>query len=442
MDRCLGGRRRLPYAGRDQESHHSPRHAHPRGTRNDQPSHRRHHQDAGSAAVAEAPAQRARVRGRPPRAHGRKGLPPGPQPRAHVVAGEGHGNRRYFRGADRQGPALQARQDAFRIAEDPRKLQAERAHRSRLVRRICAQEGVPAICRAISRPRSDRRGRRKQNTRICCLIPLDPTTVAGVGAEDPRVAASRKLGAALQHHQEGRLSEAEAAYREILAIDPDNIDALHFLGVISHQRGEHGRAAELISRALSRNASNAPAHNNLGNTLGAQGKLNEAVACYLSALALDPDYVDALLNLGAALRAQGKLDSAVACYKRAQALAPNAPAANAGLRDVLRDQSNVDKTSIHRDKAPALEPESCEWHFDQGNSYKDQARWDEAVASYEKALSLAPDFSPAYVNLGNMLNVQGKPDQAIACYRKALVAEPDLLEAHYNLADVLRDQNR
>ncbi len=228
----------------------------------------------------------------------------------------------------------------------------------------------------------------------------------------------------------------------MLAVDPDNIDALHFLGVISHQRGEHGRAAELISRALSRNPSNAPAHSNLGNTLGAQGKLNEAVVSYLNALALDPDYVDALVNLGAALRAQGRLDRALACYKRALALAPNAPAARAGLQDVLEAQSNPGKAAVYDDKAPTLEPESFEWHFGQGNSYKDQSQWDEAVASYEKALSLVPDFSPAYVNLGNVLNVQGKPDQAIACYRKALVLDPDLLEAHYNLADVLRDQNR
>ena len=269
-----------------------------------------------------------------------------------------------------------------------------------------------------------------------------PTPSPSGAGEDPLVWVSRKLDAALQHHQAGRLPEAEAVYREMLAVDPENIDALHFLGVISHQRGEHGRAAELISRALSRNPSNAPAHNNLGNALGAQGKLNEAVVSYLNALALDPDYVDALVNLGAALRAQGKPDRALACYQRALALAPVTPAARAGLHDALRDQGDVGKAAVRHDKAPTLESGSCEWHFDQGNSHKDQAQWDEAVASYEKALSLAPDFSPAYVNLGNVLNVQGKPDQAIACYRKALVIEPDLLEAHYNLADVLRDQNR
>ncbi|MGC2518998.1 MAG: tetratricopeptide repeat protein, partial [Burkholderiales bacterium] len=95
----------------------------------------------------------------------------------------------------------------------------------------------------------------------------------------------------MQHHQAGRLSEAEAAYREALAIDPENIDALHFLGVIAFQRAEHERAAELISRALSRNASNAPAHNNLGNVFLAQGKLDEAIACYRKAVELAPDYV-------------------------------------------------------------------------------------------------------------------------------------------------------
>src|SRR5882762_3191771 len=269
-----------------------------------------------------------------------------------------------------------------------------------------------------------------------------PTPGPSGAGQDLLVFVSRKLDAALPDGVAGRLHEAEAAYREMLAVDPENIDALHFLGVISHQRGEHGRAAELISRALERNPSNAPAHNNLGNALVARGKLNEADVSYLNALALDPDYVDALVNLGAALRAQGKPDRALACYQRALALAPDAPAARAGLQDVIRDRSNAGKAAVHDDKVPTLKPESCEWHFGQGNSYKDQARWDEAVASYEKALSLTPDFSPAYVNLGNVLNVQGKPDQAITCYRKALVIEPDLLEAHYNLADVLRDQNR
>ncbi len=92
---------------------------------------------------------------------------------------------------------------------------------------------------------------------------LEP--LQGASAEDVAVTRARSIDIALQHHRVGRLSEAEAAYGEVLAVDPENIDALHFLGVIAYQRGEHGRAEELISRALSRNASNAPAYSNLGN---------------------------------------------------------------------------------------------------------------------------------------------------------------------------------
>src|SRR6266545_3617849 len=101
-----------------------------------------------------------------PRTHGREGLHSWTETGADVGSSEGHGDRRYIRGADCQGQALQARQDAFRIAEDPRKLQVERTHRPGLVRRICAQEGVPALRRAISRPRS------RSESRYLALVDL------------------------------------------------------------------------------------------------------------------------------------------------------------------------------------------------------------------------------------------------------------------------------
>jgi hypothetical protein len=47
------------------------------------------------------------------------------------------------------------------------------------------------------------------------------------------------LEAALQHHQAGRLSEAEAVYRQVRTEDPRSFPALHLLGVIAHQRGQH-----------------------------------------------------------------------------------------------------------------------------------------------------------------------------------------------------------
>src|SRR2546427_412765 len=149
-----------------------------------------------------------------------------------------------------------------------------------------------------------------------------PPHSPGVGVEDPVVAARQKLDIALQHHRVGRLSEAEAAYSEVLAVDPEKIDALHFLGVIAYQRGEHRRAEELISRALSREPSNAPAYNNLGNALGAQGKLEATMGCFGRALALKPDFPEAHFHLGDTLREQDRFSEALGHYQKALSLKP------------------------------------------------------------------------------------------------------------------------
>ncbi len=41
----------------------------------------------------------------------------------------------------------------------------------------------------------------------------------------------------MAHHRSGRLDEAERGYRSCLAIQPDDSDALHLLGVALCQKG-------------------------------------------------------------------------------------------------------------------------------------------------------------------------------------------------------------
>jgi tetratricopeptide (TPR) repeat protein len=110
---------------------------------------------------------------------------------------------------------------------------------------------------------------------------------------------------AQSHHQAGRLAEAESMYRQILAVNPSQYDALHLLGILGSQIGRLEQAADLISRAIQLQPLNHVAHNNLGEILVKAKRLNEAIASFRQAIEIKPDYFHAQYNLGVALVQQG-----------------------------------------------------------------------------------------------------------------------------------------
>jgi protein O-GlcNAc transferase len=97
------------------------------------------------------------------------------------------------------------------------------------------------------------------------------------------------LELAQQHHQAGRLQEAEQLYRQILSRQPEHAVALHQLRVIAYQVGRNDVAVDLIRRAIAANPKYAEAHGNLGNVRVAKGQLDNATAAYREAIALNPD---------------------------------------------------------------------------------------------------------------------------------------------------------
>ena len=87
------------------------------------------------------------------------------------------------------------------------------------------------------------------------------------------------MSIATQHHQAGRLRDAELIYRQIIAVEPNHFDAWHLLGVLACQCGNHRVGIDYIERALQLKPDFAEAHNNLGNIYREMGKLDEAAEC-------------------------------------------------------------------------------------------------------------------------------------------------------------------
>ena len=127
---------------------------------------------------------------------------------------------------------------------------------------------------------------------------------------------------AVQHHQAGRLQQAEETYSQILEADPRHADALHFLGVLFHHKGNHAKAFELITKAIEINPSAAYYYNNLGSVLAEQNDIQAAEENYRKAVELMPTYVEGYSNLAKLYYLQEKISEAISCYQKVLELDP------------------------------------------------------------------------------------------------------------------------
>jgi len=250
------------------------------------------------------------------------------------------------------------------------------------------------------------------------------------------------LAAALQLHRAGRLADAERAYRQVLHADPQNVDALHLLGVLANQAGQADVAVDLIRRAIAIRPALEAAHNNLGNVLREQGKLDEAAECFRKALQFKPAYAEAHYNLAGTLQQQGRLDAAVAGYRRAIELRPGYAEAHNNLGVALTEHGEPDAAIASLQQALQLQPDAAEVHNNLGAALKDQGDLEAAVASYKRALQCRPQYAEAHYNLGLARMAQRMLDAALDHFRRALQFRPDYAEAHNSLGSTLRALGR
>ena len=247
---------------------------------------------------------------------------------------------------------------------------------------------------------------------------------------------------ALRHHQSGRMAEAEALYRQILAADSRHAGALHFLGIIAHQVGQNDAAESLIRQAIASNPNLPDAFSNLGTVLKELGRLDEAIAACRQAIALSPGYPDAHINLGNGLKNKGQLDEAIAAFREAIALKPDFALAYRNLGNALKDNGQLDEAIATYLQAIALKPNYAEAHYNLSNALRENGRLDEAIAACRQAISLNPKSPDAVVNLGNLLKTKGQLDEAIATFRQAIALQPADIKAHSNLGNALCDKGQ
>jgi tetratricopeptide (TPR) repeat protein len=268
-------------------------------------------------------------------------------------------------------------------------------------------------------------------------------------------------------HREGRLSDAETVYRQILLRQPDFHPALHLLGVLASQGNNQPAAIELITKALARDPKQPEYWINLGTAFRRMANPDQAITCYRNALALDPNSEYALNNLGVALRDKGLYVESIAAFKKALAINPRnfeaqnnlggsyhlagrhgdaaealrtAMAMNPGDPTVynnlavnLRILGETDEAIPLLREAIQLDPNYADAHNTLSAALMDAGKYDAAMEHAQRAAELNPNLAEALANVAALYQVMGKLDEALESNRKAIAVNPRFAGAYWNL---------
>lgn len=201
-----------------------------------------------------------------------------------------------------------------------------------------------------------------------------------------------RLETALAAHRAGRLNDAAAVYRAVLAEDPDQPDALALLAsALRSAGGGAEEAVPLLERALAREEGRADLWYNLGNALHAAGRSVEAAEAYRRSLALAPEDAQTLANLGIALAACGRRAEACAAYEAALALDPGHPIARHNLANQESAAGRGRVALAHFREALRRDPGSAETRYNQALVLLSLGDWAQGLPAYEARFD-APGF--------------------------------------------------
>jgi predicted Zn-dependent protease len=234
------------------------------------------------------------------------------------------------------------------------------------------------------------------------------------------------LQEALDLHQAGNLDAAEQAYRAHLQTAPDDVDALHLLGVLRQQRGDAPAALDLIRQAIALAPDHAQFHLSLGGAL----------------LALDPNRVETHSLLGHLALQAGERSDAESRFRIGRRADEQDPLILYGLGNVYLDRREPANAAKFLSRAAELKPGDAGIQTSLGRALFDQGAFGLAERAFENALQLRPDLGLAKLYLARSRLRQDKLEAARELFAELVDSDVQALSANAGLGDVARKQGR
>jgi tetratricopeptide (TPR) repeat protein len=228
-------------------------------------------------------------------------------------------------------------------------------------------------------------------------------------------------GEALRHLE--MTSEAEAAYREALALDSES-PALYGLGILLRNEGRYDEALALLERFNNASPGHPDGWRLTGDLLRVLGRpLEEAEVAYRRTLELEPKSTLALFGLGACAAETGRLEQALERFEQLNRLVPDDADGWMGRGEALQRLGRFEEAEVSFRRALELDPENAAL-YGLGTLAARAGRHREALDLFQRFNKATPDNADGWRRKGEVLRILGHSGEAEDAFRRALELDP------------------
>ncbi len=251
-------------------------------------------------------------------------------------------------------------------------------------------------------------------------------TLGGAYAQTVDVQGAIQRGAVAMRN--GRIADAEAAFREAVKLAPDLAEVHLDLGLVLGKEGKQQEAIASLTKATELDPKAASAHMFLGIFLYQANRRDEAIQALNQELLLNPKNVEALTWLGIVELAAGHPERAVNPFDQAAEITPND-------LNVLEYRGKAHSLVAQESYArmARLNPNSWQVHKVQAELYAESDKYAEAIKEYEAAIRDEQNNGDLYEGLGDEYRHMNELESAQKAYSKELELSPENPIALYNL---------
>lgn len=250
------------------------------------------------------------------------------------------------------------------------------------------------------------------------------------------------LSRALEHHRNGRLTEAESLCRDALERDATSLEARQRLGLIALQTGRADAAVAWLEPVLAHDPQSADTLRLLAQAHTRAGRIHQALTCLRRRAHAFPDGVDAWIDYATLGQRAGVTAEAITAYRQAIRLRPDQAALHANLGALLRLSGEPAAARTCLETALTLDPALPEIHALLGRVWQDLGDSSAAEQAYRQARKAAPELVSAHLDLGNLLLLSGRVAEAVIVFEESVATCPESADLHVSLGNALRSAGR